>query len=186
MQTNHHQLNRKQFNLCFLVMLFAILPACTSQQVKTDQQINIAFGSCLRQWKAQPIWQGITALKPETFIFLGDNVYSDVGNYQLQQEPQRIQQAYQDLAATVEYQQFLKSAKDNDTTIFATWDDHDYGKNDAGADYKFKVDSKNYFQQFFGIEKTVTGSGQAGIYHSKILNMKGIQVQFLMLDTRAN
>ena len=37
---------------------------------------RIAFGSCLDQNKAQPIWTPILAAKPDLFIFGGDNVYA--------------------------------------------------------------------------------------------------------------
>jgi len=56
--------------------------------------LNIAFGSCLRQWKPQPVWQGIISSNPDLFIFLGDNVYTDTGPYRFQKEPERIEAAY--------------------------------------------------------------------------------------------
>ena len=38
---------------------------------------RIAFGSCAKQSKEQPIWDAINAAKPDLFIFLGDNIYAD-------------------------------------------------------------------------------------------------------------
>ena len=38
---------------------------------------RIAFGSCARQDKPQPIWDAVVATKPELFLFLGDNIYAD-------------------------------------------------------------------------------------------------------------
>jgi alkaline phosphatase D len=38
---------------------------------------RIAFGSCARQDKEQPIWDRVNAWNPELFIFLGDNIYAD-------------------------------------------------------------------------------------------------------------
>ena len=38
---------------------------------------RIAFGSCAKQDKPQPIWDSIVAWKPERFLFIGDNIYAD-------------------------------------------------------------------------------------------------------------
>lgn len=149
-----------------LIPFFFLIASCVHQRIHIDplnkhETATLAFGSCLRQWQAQPVWLGISSLKPEVFIFLGDNVYTDTGDYLVQKEPQRIQQAYQDLYSSTEYQSFLTSAKDDGTAIYAVWDDHDYGKNDAGADYEFKLSSKRFFLEFFNIHNTVTDIGNA-------------------------
>ncbi|MFN3229321.1 MAG: hypothetical protein ACK41P_05650, partial [Asticcacaulis sp.] len=38
---------------------------------------RIAFGSCAKQSKDQPIWDAIAAQKPDLMLMLGDNVYLD-------------------------------------------------------------------------------------------------------------
>ena len=38
---------------------------------------RIAFGSCAKENKQQPIWDAINAAEPDLFIFLGDNIYAD-------------------------------------------------------------------------------------------------------------
>ena len=38
---------------------------------------RIAFGSCAKQSKEQPIWDAINAAEPDLFVFLGDNIYAD-------------------------------------------------------------------------------------------------------------
>src|SRR3989337_529307 len=38
---------------------------------------RIAFGSCAKQTKDQPIWDAVLAAKPDLFVFLGDNIYGD-------------------------------------------------------------------------------------------------------------
>jgi len=35
------------------------------------------------------------------------------------------------------------------TQFFATWDDHDFGRNDAGRHYPFKKESKEIFLSFY-------------------------------------
>ncbi|MFX5972561.1 hypothetical protein ABTE98_19450, partial [Acinetobacter baumannii] len=41
------------------------------------QLLRIAFGSCAKQSKPQPIWAAVRAARPELFLFLGDNLYAD-------------------------------------------------------------------------------------------------------------
>lgn len=157
-----------------------------AQRTENAEATIIAFGSCLRQWQPQPVWQGITALKPEAFIFLGDNMYSDRGAYERQPEPRRIENAYRDLAASPEYQAFLRSAQENGTALYATWDDHDYGRNDGGGDYPHKLASKAYFQAFYGVKESASGGAdRPGVYSSGIHDLDGHRVQFLLLDTRS-
>ena len=38
---------------------------------------RIAFGSCAKQDRPQPIWDAVVATKPQLFLFLGDNIYAD-------------------------------------------------------------------------------------------------------------
>ena len=109
----------------------------------------MAFGSCLHPWEPQPVWQGVGALAPDAFVFLGDNVYADKGDYADQSDPERIQNAYRDLAASPEFQRFRARADSDGTRLLATWDDHDYGENDGGADYPHRLQSKRYFVEFF-------------------------------------
>ena len=45
---------------------------------KADEPIeSIAFGSCLKQTRPQPIWESVLASKPDVFVLLGDNIYGD-------------------------------------------------------------------------------------------------------------
>ena len=174
-----------------LACLLAVLTGCTSTETpssgaESPGRAIIAFGSCLRQWDDQPVWGSINAFSPEAFIFLGDNMYSDVGGYLDQPEPERIGNAYRDLAGTSAFADFLRIAKEQDTALYATWDDHDYGINDGGGDYPHKLASKEYFLEFFGIDETATGdAGQSGIYDSHRLEMEGLNVQLILLDTRS-
>ena len=36
------------------------------------------------------------------------------------------------------------------TQIIGVWDDHDYGKNDGGSDYKLKDKTREIFLDFIG------------------------------------
>jgi alkaline phosphatase D len=177
----------KQQIFVLSLYLIYLLPAQADQSVDlTPNKNTIAFGSCLRQWQPQPVWQAISELSPKAFIFLGDNMYSDTGKYVSQAEPQRIQTAYSDLAATETFKTFLSNAKTQGTDLYATWDDHDYGSNDGGSDYPHKLAAKGYFLDFFKLENTATGGREnPGIYQSHRLNVADLDVQLLLMDTRS-
>jgi len=146
----------------------------------------IAFGSCLRQWAEQPVWQGVNSVNPKAFIFTGDNVYSDVGPYLQQPLPARIQQAYKDLAFSPEFNAFLQNIEQQNGGIYASWDDHDYGSNDGGAEFAYRAEAKQYFADFFQLDPAAIGSSpELGIYHSNYFTVSGLRVQLLVLDTRS-
>jgi alkaline phosphatase D len=140
---------------------------------------TIAFGSCLRQWKPAPILDTVRTLEPNAFIFAGDNVYTDTGLFRFMDEPGRISKAYQQLEKTIEYQLLKES-----TQLYATWDDHDYGQNNAGAEYAWKQEAKQQFLDFFEIPEDRPMRQRAGIYDVHYLGDAEHRIQILLLDTR--
>ena len=140
---------------------------------------NIAFGSCVRQWNKQPVWNGVLPVDPELFIFAGDNVYTDIGPFILLPQPYRIGKAYEQLAEDKGFARLRASVP-----ILATWDDHDYGRSGAGEEYRHKVASKQYFMEFFGVPETAPMRNRPGIYAAHEKQVDGVAVQVILLDTR--
>lgn len=140
---------------------------------------TIAFGSCLRQWKPQPVWDGIAAVAPDVFVFLGDNIYADRGYYRFMREPERIGSAYAALAAQEGFQRLKKRA-----IVHATWDDHDYGRNNAGAEYPWRQASEKYFLDFFERPADAPERGRPGIYSAHAFGSDENRMQLILLDTR--
>jgi alkaline phosphatase D len=66
----------------------------------------------------------------------------------------------------------------------ATWDDHDYGKNDAGADFAGKVQAQQLFLQFWDVPPGDPRAGREGVYHAETFGPEGQRVQVILLDTR--
>jgi alkaline phosphatase D len=133
---------------------------------------TIAFGSCGDQRKPQPILEQVAELKPDLFIYLGDNIYSDT------EVMDTLRKNYGVLARKPEYIK-LKAA----TPILATWDDHDFGMNDSGRHYKFKKESKQIFMQFFGVMDS-SMLKHDGIYFSRMIDEGGRRVQIIFPDMR--
>ena len=135
--------------------------------------VTIAFGSCNKQNVQNILWKEVLKNHPEMWIWGGDNIYSDSDN------KHKLWKDYQVQLAQADYQKLQNSTK-----IMATWDDHDYGLNDGGAEFHFKDESQQLFLDFLGIPKTDKRRTQKGIYTSQdIISEKGI-IKVIVLDTR--
>lgn len=136
---------------------------------------RIAFGSCSGSEKPIPILAQIAADKPDLYVYSGDNVYGDArGNDPSLPE---LREAYARLAASPYYQTLRQT-----TPIIATWDDHDYGLNDAGVEFFAKDYSKQLFERFFATGERL--SAHEGVYDAYAFGPSGERVQILLLDTR--
>lgn len=134
---------------------------------------RIAFGSCAKQDRPQPIWEAIVQTKPQRFVFLGDNIYGDT------HDMEELRRKWQMLAE----QPGLKKLRAF-CPITGTWDDHDYGLNDAGADYPQRRESQQLFLDFFGVDADDPRRRRDGVYHSELHGPAGRRVQILLLDAR--
>ncbi|MCH2132230.1 MAG: alkaline phosphatase family protein [Phycisphaerales bacterium] len=134
---------------------------------------RIAFGSCANHESPQPIWEAVNRWHPDVFVFLGDNVYGDTEDMVV------LADKYAMLGAKPGYEE-LKA----NSAIAATWDDHDYGANDAGLEYSKKEASKDVFMTFFEEPEDSSRRTHPGIYHSYLLGPPGQRVQLILLDVR--
>ena len=137
------------------------------------ESIKIGLGSCLDQDYPQPIWQSIKKEDLNHFIFLGDNVYGDTRRGSLR----KMKSAYDKQKKVLP--DFL-----NDISIFSIWDDHDFGINDGGADYRFKRRAQELYLDFWEITKDDDRSNREGIYFSKNEIFFDKKFKFIFLDTR--
>lgn len=150
------------------------------QPLPTGTISRIAFGSCTKQWQHQPIWNAVIAERPDLFLFLGDAIYADtdgttawtVSKEQLQGEWNRLADKPEFTAARAAF------------PFMATWDNHDYGTHDGGAEFPLKKDSKKIFLDFFGEPPDSKRRRTPGIYDAKIIGPEGKRVQIILLDTR--
>ncbi|WP_417451094.1 alkaline phosphatase D family protein [Kordiimonas sp.] len=160
----------------------AMAPLGFAQAATPDAEITekgvsrILFGSCANQDKPQPIWAPINALDPDLFIFLGDNIYGDT----------------RDMAVLADkYKKFgeidgFKTLKAK-TPLIATWDDHDYGENDAGKEYPEKERSRELFLDFWNEPAdSLRRRDNDGIYTSHMYGPEDQRVQVILLDLRWN
>jgi hypothetical protein len=125
------------------------------------------------------------AYKPDLFIFAGDNVYGDTRNgREIESEADlldSLRQAYVD-AGRVRGLATVRST----VRHLATWDDHDYGKNDAGADFRWKREAQAMFLDFWRVRAGDPRRGRDGVYHAETIGPPDMRVQVILPDTRAN
>jgi len=137
------------------------------------QQSMIAFGSCARQSDPLDIFDTIMTHHPTHFLFLGDNIYADT------RDTAEMRLRYSILNDHTSYQHLKDS-----TLIWATWDDHDFGENDAGSSYPMKKESTELFYDFFQEPLSSERRTHEGIYTSYFIRDSGLVIQVIMLDTR--
>lgn len=133
----------------------------------------IAFGSCGRQDDPEPILADAALSGADLFVFLGDNVYIDSEDCQV------FFDEYSKLACKDEFAQLVGTIPTQ-----AVWDDHDYGKNDAGMEYPMRDVSKDVFVRFWREPDHSQRLNHPGIYHSLILGDHDHRVQLILLDMR--
>ena len=162
----------------FIVLVGAAVSACAGLTLSPTEPplTRIAFGSCADQKRPQPIWDAVLGYRPQTFLFLGDNVYGDVTSADMAE----LKTAYEKARAIP-----AMTALRAQTDILATWDDHDYGANDAGASFPHREHAKNLFLDHWQVPADDERRGRAGIYFARAKGPPGKRVQIVMLDTRS-
>ena len=144
------------------------------QQPLQDKALTrIAFGSCAKQDRPQPIWDSVIASNPDLFLFIGDNIYGD------SKEIDVLRKKYGQLGAQPGFRRLAETCP-----IAATWDDHDYGANDAGVEFPIKRASQQLFLDFFKVPADDPRRTREGVYASSIIGPAGKRVQIILLDTR--
>jgi len=165
-----------------LVLASALLAACAGNVASpADGTLSrIAFGSCANQLVAQPIWDAIAAQDPDVFLLIGDAIYADYdGDLLVPVTAQTLRRDWQRFAVEPHFAQFRRV-----TDVLATWDNHDYGAFDGGAEFDLKEASKTAFLDFFNEPADSERRRRPGIYTAQVFGEPGRRVQVILLDTR--
>lgn len=136
---------------------------------------RLCMGSCNLQGRDQSFWAQILAESPQVFISLGDNIYGDTLRSGV------LRKKYKELKNNAYYRLFSQSVP-----MFSTWDDHDYGWNNSGADYSLKYESQQAFCDFFNEKLSSKRRARDGIYESYLFNSGEKEIKLIVLDTRFN
>lgn len=165
-------------HLTFLIALL-VLAACenaptkpAAAQEKKDDFVMV-FASCNDQNRKQPLWKPILENQPDLFVWGGDNIYSDTDDMA------KMESDYKKVLANPDYQKLLKV-----TTITGTWDDHDYGKDDGGVEWRMKKEAQKLFLDFIKAPENDPRRRREGVYTSKRYNTPKGSMKLILLDTR--
>ncbi|XP_059459505.1 uncharacterized protein LOC132189046 isoform X1 [Corylus avellana] len=183
-----------------LVVIGAVVAVVASgaSQKKHDPLVSrIAFGSCSDQSHPQPIWNALINFDPQVFIWLGDNIYGDI------KRPFKVfgkertfgpwKNAPRFVPSSSQEMEFkYKKARTNPgysrlrerTKVIGTWDDHDYGLNDAGKEFSGKINNQRLLLDFLDEPQDSPRRKQDGVYASYTFGPVGRQVKVILLDTR--
>lgn len=169
--------------LTIVIMAPGSIPAQQTTQPATPPAAHplsrIAFGSCADQDKPLPIFNKIADAHPDLMLMLGDNIYSDIKTPRDKVDADVIKRAYEKLATIPSWQRLRAG-----TTLMGIWDDHDYGVNDSGIEWKFKDESKKLMLDFFEVPADSPRRTRAGAYTAAIVGPVGQRVQIILLDLR--
>ncbi|XP_059459506.1 uncharacterized protein LOC132189046 isoform X2 [Corylus avellana] len=178
-----------------LVVIGAVVAVVASgaSQKKHDPLVSrIAFGSCSDQSHPQPIWNALINFDPQVFIWLGDNIYGDI------KRPFKVfgkertfgpwKNAPRFVPSSSQEMEFkYKKARTNPgysrlrerTKVIGTWDDHDYGLNDAGKEFSGKINNQRLLLDFLDEPQDSPRRKQDGVYASYTFGPVGRQVKVI-------
>lgn len=121
----------------------------------SKRDARIAVMSCMNDLhlNQQAIWQTAQNADADYYFFLGDAIYGDP---LIIHGPDLLWRRFVDGRNTIPFYKW-KNLK----PVLAVWDDHDFGKNNAGHDYVHKNHNLVTFQSFFA-QEPVEGVLQTG------------------------
>ena len=151
-----------------------LLSVLISINLYANQEIvTLGFGSCLHQDRSMAILNTIEKKELDLFMFIGDNVYGDQEDGELDKLIRTYKQQYNNL------EDFLK----NVSTEFI-WDDHDFGLNDGGSNYRYKDRAKELFLETWQIPENDPRRQRDGLYFDKMVKKNGLKIHLIFLDNR--
>ncbi|KAB8153344.1 alkaline phosphatase family protein [Kordia sp. TARA_039_SRF] len=155
----------------------------TLWQFRTDPpNFKVAIGSCSfinekKDDRPKPygdkyqIFNSILQKNPDAMLWVGDNMYLRTPDFMTETG---IRHRFRHTRATPEMQALLGSVHH-----YATWDDHDFGPNDADRSYVNKKIAEQTFNDYWGNLNT-NAAGNGGVTQHFAWN----DVEFFMLDDR--
>ncbi|XP_007018621.2 PREDICTED: uncharacterized protein LOC18592061 isoform X2 [Theobroma cacao] len=183
--------------LAVVIGVLQVLIASAGSYADNHLLSRIAFGSCANQSAPQPIWDAINKFDPQVFIWLGDNIYGDI------RQPFKILGKERTIGPWKNVRRFVPSSHSQmlsrynmaknipgysrlraNAKVIGTWDDHDYGLNDAGKEFSEKITNQRLLLDFLDEPQDSPRRKQAGVYTSYTLGPPGKQVKIILLDTR--
>ena len=150
----------------FLFLFLISINLYSNQEI-----LSLGFGSCLHQDRNMAILKTIEKKELDLFMFIGDNVYGDQEEGELDKLIRTYKKQYKNL------ENFLNNVE----TEFI-WDDHDFGLNDGGSNYRYKDKAKELFLKTWQIPDNDPRRLRDGLYFDKKFTKNGLNVHLIFLD----
>ncbi len=138
---------------------------------------RIIIGSCASPVQNDDIYSVIRESNGDVMMLIGDNVYA--ADESDDPELKSLREAYGRLAGSKNFAALRQSLP-----LLVTWDDHDFGLDDAGGDWPYKNFSQTLFKHAWALDAADPRTTRDGVYHARISGPPGRRVQFILLDTR--
>ncbi len=136
----------------------------------TPGVLRIGFGHSLPRVEGeQTTWRAVASKKPDLFLIMGDNIYSNTT------DPVKQRRMYLDFRADPHFRAFGAS-----TPVFAIWDDHDYGKNNSDRTQEGKERSLKTFFEIWPNPPAMAEASAPGIW----TQFRAGGAEFWLLDVR--
>jgi len=159
-----------------LLLTLGLAVSSVFGQDSGDRPIErIAFGSCNRDYKPQPLWQPIRDCKPDLWIWLGDIVYGradDLDGLARKYRSEKNNPGY-------------KALRDQ-CRVIGVWDDNDYGVSDGGSKNPNKVQCQKLLLDFLDEPADSPRRQQQGVFAAYSFGPPGKKVKIILLDGRYN
>lgn len=169
-----------QSSLAWASLAFPKRLAAQSPGTKMDALLQgeqplrrIAFGSCNHASRGQGYWQYVLQDRPDLWLWLGDNIYADHAT------AAERRQIFDQLKNDPFYSALRKT-----TAVVGTWDDHDYGYNNADGSFADKDASKDILLNFLDVAADNPVWNREGVYQSYSFGPEGQKIQIILLDLR--
>lgn len=141
----------------------------TAPRLNDERTVKIGFGSCA--WDVshpkQPVWTAIQKTQPAAMVLLGDTPYIDSTELPV------LRQRYRDFWSIAELKALIRG-----TPTYATWDDHDFGPDNALGLIPGKANSRKAFLEYHA--NPGYGLNNEGIF----TKFRRGPVEVFLLDTR--
>eukprot|EP01033_Poteriospumella_lacustris_P000244 gene244-163_t len=165
---------------------------------KNNSWQRIAFGSCFNPNRGDDIWDLIAQFAPNQLLLLGDQIYADfhpkTGFWQ-KSTPEIIRKEYEKFFKLPGWKSLAEKLSHG---WISTYDDHDYGNNNADKTWKYRKEAMDAFREFnkdhFTPVPFLDENGQEifdGVYSSKdfiVPTPEGHDFRYtvILLDSRSN
>ena len=134
---------------------------------------RIAFGSCNRDYKPQPLWKPISECHPDLWIWLGDIVYGRADDLT------ELARKYRSEKNKADYVALRQQCR-----VIGIWDDNDYGVSDGGKENPNKVECQRLLLDFLDEPPDSARRSRAGVYSAYTFGPPGKRVKIILLDGR--